>query len=227
MQSKTNLILFIATVIIHLLGIILAIEPVIFWSKPFLMITLALYFYSASSRNVFTRWMMLGLIFSFGGDVALLFQANAPIYFILGLASFLIAHLCYAYAMFRFPKYKAGLIVKKTWWSIPLLIYGVGLVTFLWSGLGEMTVPVVVYSIVIMLMGLSAVNMLGRTAREAAILIIIGALLFILSDSFIALNKFKSAQLSLPNPRLLIMLTYITGQFLIVRGALKSDLYQN
>ncbi len=222
MSSKTSLILFITTAIIHLFAIILAIETIVFWSKPLLMITLGLYFYSASTRSIFTRWMMLGIVFSFGGDVALLFQANAPIYFILGLASFLIAHLCYAYAMFRFPKYKEGLIAKKMWWSIPLLIYGVILVSFLWSGLGEMTVPVVIYSLVIMLMGISAVNMLGRTAQQAATLIIIGALLFILSDSIIALNKFKSAQLSIPNPRLLIMLTYITGQFLIIRGALKS-----
>jgi uncharacterized membrane protein YhhN len=42
-----------------------------------------------------------------------------------------------------------------------------------------------------------------------------GALLFLLSDSLIAENKFNSP---VPNARIIIMVTYIGGQFLIVKG---------
>jgi uncharacterized membrane protein YhhN len=51
----------------------------------------------------------------------------------------------------------------------------------------------------------------------------LGAILFILSDSVIALNKFKSDDLNIPMPRLIIMVTYILGQFLIVEGVIKNE----
>ena len=192
-------------------------------TKPLLMVFLALYFHFSVQRNSFTKWIILAIIFSFGGDVALMFQNIAPIYFILGLASFLIGHLFYTYGMAKYPSFSQGFLVKNKWIAIPLLAYGGGLVYFLWSGLGAMTVPVVIYSIVIMLMGLSAINMSGRVNKTAATYIIIGAILFILSDSVIALNKFKAEDLSIPMPSLIIMVTYILGQFLIVEGIVKSE----
>jgi len=208
---------------IHILAIILNEEWLISITKPLLMVFLAAYFYYSVQRNSFTKWIMLAIIFSFGGDVALMFQQVAPIYFILGLASFLIGHLFYTYGMVKYPYFKNGILMKKPWLSIPFLVYGGALVYYLWGDLGAMRIPVVIYSIVIMLMGLSALNMIGRVSKVSSSWILCGAILFILSDSIIALNKFKAEDLELPMPSLLIMLTYITGQFLIVEGIIKSQ----
>ncbi|MGB0984718.1 MAG: lysoplasmalogenase [Saprospiraceae bacterium] len=215
--------LFWLNALIHILSIILEIEWLRFITKPLLMIFLGLYFYYSVDRNAFTKSIMLAIIFSFGGDVALMFQDIAPIYFILGLASFLIAHLFYVYAMVKYPNFKQGFLVKEWWWSLPFLAYGIGLVTFLWSDLKEMTVPVIIYSITIMLMGLSALNMKGRVSKSVAIYILLGAILFILSDSVIALSKFKAEDLMIRMPNLIIMITYILGQFLIVEGVVKQE----
>lgn len=222
-QAHTAKILFWVNGVIHILAIIMEHELAQQITKPLLMVLLAAYFHFAVQRNGFTRWIMLAIIFSFGGDVALMFQQIQPIYFILGLASFLIGHLFYTYGMAKYPNFNQGYAIKNKWIALPLLGYGVGLVYFLWSGLGAMTVPVVIYSIVIMLMGLSAINMSGRVNTTAATYIIIGAILFILSDSVIALNKFKADTLTLPMPGLMIMVTYILGQFLIVEGIVKSE----
>jgi uncharacterized membrane protein YhhN len=222
-QANTLKILFWINASIHIASIILDIEWLKFITKPLLMILLAAYFHFAVQRNDFTRWIMFAIIFSFGGDVALMFQHIAPIYFILGLSSFLIAHLFYSYGMAKYPNFNQGYLMKNKWIALPLLIYCGGLVSFLWSSLGAMTLPVVIYSLVIMLMGLSGVNMSGRLNTTAATYIIIGAILFILSDSVIALNKFKSDDLSIPMPSLIIMVTYILGQFFIVEGVVKNE----
>jgi uncharacterized membrane protein YhhN len=222
MQRQIKL-LFGLNAIIHIIAIIFEMEWLRFITKPLLMILLAVYFHFSVNRNAFTQSIMLAIIFSFGGDVALMFQGSTPIYFILGLGSFLIAHLFYAYGMVKYSSFRQGILIKKWWWSLPFLIYGAGLVYFLWSDLGDMTIPVVVYSIAIMIMGLSALNMTGRISKSVALYILLGAILFILSDSVIALNKFKSDDLHIPMPSLIIMVTYILGQFLIVEGVVKNE----
>ena len=50
--------------------------------------------------------------------------------------------------------------------------------------------------------------------------LIIGVLLFMLSDSLIGLNQFKKEAIQIPFPRLAIMGTYILAQLLIVKGSI-------
>ncbi len=190
-----------------------------YMTKPLLMILLGWYFYESTPRTRFTRLVLFGILFSIGGDTALMFEGN-PNFFIVGLVSFLIVHVCYIISMYRFPEFSSGLLFKKWWIGLPLLVYGFSLVYMLWAGLGEMKIPVIVYSATIMLMGLSAVNMFGRTDQAAVGILLIGALLFIVSDSVIAINKFGVEGLVIPFPRLAIMVTYITGQFLIVKAVI-------
>ena len=92
-----------------------------------------------------------------------------------------------------------------------MVIYGILLVFLLWPGLGPMKVPVIVYTIVILAMALSA---LYRNA-EGASLVLIGAILFVSSDSLLALNKFGEP---FPGARFWTMSTYILAQFLITTG---------
>ena len=221
MNNKTILYFFITDAILNIIAVIIGSEILNYITKPLLMVLLAWYFYKTAPKNNFTRLILFGVIFSIGGDTALMFQGS-PNYFILGLVSFLIAHIYYIIGMFRFPNFKLGLLFKKPWLGIPLCVYGFSLVYMLWAGLGEMKIPVIVYSTVIMLMGLSAVNMFGRTSQAAAKLLLFGALLFILSDSVIAINKFGIEGFSIPFPKLVIMTTYILGQYLIVKGAISA-----
>ena len=84
----------------------------------------------------------------------------------------------------------------------------------LFPHLGDMLTPVAAYLFIILVMGISAA--LGA-ANHA--LVIAGALLFILSDSLIAMNRFLTP---VPLSGFLIMMTYYLAQFSITFGSLKQ-----
>lgn len=209
--------LFWIDAILHILSIVLDIDWLRLTTKPLLMVFLGLYLYYSVPMNRFTQLMLIGVAFSMIGDTMLMFEAK-PIYFVIGLGAFLIAHIFYILGMSVFPRFKEGLLIKHWWIAIPVIAYSGLLLRFLLPALGDMTIPVVIYSFVILLMGLSAINMFNRTSQEAAQLLMFGAILFIFSDSVIAINKFRYEALQIPFPTLVIMFTYILGQFLIVES---------
>jgi len=60
-----------------------------------------------------------------------------------------------------------------------------------------------------------ALNRSGRVGAMSFKLVFVGSLLFLLSDSMIAFNKFNS---DIPLAGFLIMITYVAAQYLIMRG---------
>lgn len=131
--------------------------------------------------------------------------ADGLIYwFIIGLITFLIGHIIY---IFAFRKIKKERIPK--WAAALLLVYGVVMVIWiagtLWSE-GEVILgaAVLIYIGVILTMGWNAMQTGNRYA-------IIGAILFIFSDSILAINKFIVA---VPYEHALVMLSYYGAQFL-------------
>ena len=81
-----------------------------------------------------------------------------------------------------------------------------------------MKIPVLVYGIVISIMFLLALHMLFVRNKEAGKLMMLGALLFVASDSILAINKFYS---SFEYAGIAIMLTYGIAQLLITLGAVR------
>jgi len=131
--------------------------------------------------------------------------------FLLGLGSFLIAHLVYI-ALFR--KYQALVWWKpspaRAWGVLAILVALGSVLGTLQQSLGSMLIPVVVYSLVLTWMGISAMLADLRTPLAG-----FGALLFIASDAMIAINKFHGP---FPGNDQLIWITYYSAQFLILRG---------
>jgi uncharacterized membrane protein YhhN len=78
---------------------------------------------------------------------------------------------------------------------------------------GAMQIPVLVYSIVISIMVLAAINRIGEVPN--ALKVALGAVLFMVSDSLIAITKFGS---DFAYSGFCVMLTYIVAQYLIVKG---------
>lgn len=182
-------------------------------TKPLLMPVLAVFFYISVKNNFnsFSKKIIAALLFSWAGDVFLMF----PEYFLPGLVSFLIAHVFYILAFYENlkgskPNYPLAL---------PFILYTLALSIFMLPHLDEMLIPVVIYSFVITVMGVFAVLRKGNVNRKSFIYVLSGAALFILSDSTIALNKFVYDG-GLPFARVIIMLTYLLAQYLIVAGAL-------
>lgn len=221
--------LFFLLCIINLIAELQGIVPLIFFTKPLLLSVLAVYFFlhSQGLDRIWRRYLLAGLIWSVAGDTFLMFVENRPAYahfFLLGLGSFLITHLCYLRGFWSHPQWKKGWVAQRPWVLLPFLLYLIGNSIFLWPDLpGDFRIPVLLYSTAIIAMTIAALNLKGLLPPSAFLLLFAGVLLFVTSDSIIALNKFKSTQLSLPYPRLLIMTTYLIGQFLIVRGSLKYE----
>jgi uncharacterized membrane protein YhhN len=76
---------------------------------------------------------------------------------------------------------------------------------------------VFVYTATIRLMAIFALNRKDRTPEASFYPIFVGALLFIMSDSLLALNKFL---VPIPYAGVIVMSTYVAAQYLIVEGVI-------
>ena len=181
---------------------------------PFLILIFQI---SVRKDNILSNWLIfIALIFSWAGDVALGITWRQETLFIAGLIFFLLAHMFYILAFIRTPG--PNLSPNQFFYAvIPLLLYGFILLYILWTDLGEMKVPVTIYTTVILAMVAAAINRIGKVNRTSYYIVLIGALLFLSSDSMLAINKFSQP---FPFASPLIMFTYVAGQYFIVRGYL-------
>ena len=186
-------------------------------SKPLLLISLLVYFIfnAGSSRNL-TFYLMIGALFcSLLGDIFLLFESASSLYFTLGLASFLIAHLLYTFVFILKRKKKPNADFK--WVVLIFSAYGILLFFFLKDNLGALKVPVILYILGILTMVVTAYIRKENVTQSSFNLVFIGALFFVVSDSILAIDKFS---VGIPFAHILIMGTYATAQYLIMKGVL-------
>ena len=217
-QSKIIFGSYVVVVVLELLFIYFD-QPQLRWfTKPLLMPLLMLGFYTASVKRNGTLFylILLALFLSWAGDVLLQMKGM----FIPGLISFLLAHVFYIIYFSKTGKSKKGLLQLQPLICIPVLVY---IVIFLWQlypFLDALKIPVTVYGITIGTMLLMAINTRRKVFDNAATLFINGALLFVISDSLLAVNMFAKSHFMLS---LCVMLTYASAQYLIVRGALINN----
>lgn len=196
----------------HLLEIPLGIAL----TKVLLMPILVAFFLEQTGpvRRAEQRWMLVAMASSWLGDV-LLIGGDRPGLFIAGLAAFLTAQLAYAATFSLSRERKKGLVISKPWYALPVLALAGAVYFYLYPNLGEMSIPVSIYVLAISSMVLSAVNRLNWAGEKSGLLVLLGALSFLLSDALLAVNKFVDP---IPMAGVWIMLTYITAQYLIVKG---------
>jgi len=135
----------------------------------------------------FKLFILAGMLFCFGGDMALMFDSKKS--FLAGLVSFLIGHVVYAAAMAYFN----GFWFSGAATTAIVVALGLPVFIYLYPGLGSMKVPVIAYMLVISFMLHSALLTFQsdyfNTAQ--AWLLAVGAALFYLSDSILAGNRFR------------------------------------
>ena len=190
------------------------------YTKPLILFSLIMYF-AINGRTLGKRTYnltLMALIFSWLGDVFLMYESISSNYFIIGLASFLTAHFLYSIVFFR----HRNTPVPSNFWVvfILLLLYGSILFYLLKAQLGALLVPVILYVIMILMMALLAYGRKGKVNQQSYTWVFIGALFFIASDSFLAIDKFL---VTVPYGHFLVMVTYAIAQFLITEGILNQD----
>lgn len=184
---------------------------------PFLILLFLLKSGLTRNNGIF---ILAALLFSWAGDIFLDIPNNEQLFFIAGLLSFLLAHVMYLTAFLKTPGENA-LAGKKWLLLLPVTVYGAVLISLLYKDLGIMKIPVILYTIVILSMLTGAVNLMYKVSTRSYLLILSGAILFVISDSLIAVNRF-ALQFNFAGAS--IMITYILAQYLIVSGYLLRPL---
>ncbi|MEN9489451.1 MAG: hypothetical protein RL494_1716 [Bacteroidota bacterium] len=208
---------FLVVSFFYLSLILVGQENVAWYFKPLLLPFLIIATYESKPFES-KKWLLLGLFFSWIGDIILMFADKGELYFIFGLVSFLVAHLQF---IVLFIKQKPETNYKKNsfFWIgfLATLAYLASLLLLLFPTLGDLKIPVFVYAATISLMLIEAIKGYFSWQKPTNAVILIGAIFFVTSDSILAINKFYSP---LPSASFLIMFTYIVAQYLITSGIL-------
>jgi len=136
-----------------------------------------------ASGDGYRRCVVIALALSLVGDICLMFEGDGR--FAGGLSSFLLAHVGFIVAFLK--GVDPGL--PPAWTLLPLL-YGLGLCAWLLPRAGSLRIPVALYCLVLLGMTLTAALRLHQLGGRPALLAVAGALLFVVSDSSLALRKF-------------------------------------
>ena len=205
----TTIILTILAIIsasIHIWGEYGGPDILIYIFKPLTMvfiITIAILAKNPPSRK-YKIAIIIGLLFSLAGDILLIEPLDL---FIVGVGSFLIAQVIYTYAFHSGRSWRFNLIPMILFAAYGIIIYPV-----LLPGLNSMALPVAAYVVVILIMAWQAWDQWDEKRTRWALLAFIGALLFVISDSLLALNKFGHPFYA---ARFLTLITYFSAQWLI------------
>jgi len=181
-------------------------------AKPLIMLSLLSYIcWEKRERLRHHKAFILALCFAWVGDILLLISSE--LFFLLGLLSFLFTQVLYAISFYE----QRQIGIHRHWLSIILIwCFLIASLSYLLPAAGSLRPAMVIYSISISAMLLLAIM---RWKVRGYYILIAGALLFILSDGMIALNKFSVVSYDLS---FLLMLSYIAAQYLIVTGYMKS-----
>lgn len=218
MTKKLTTLLFCIVTVAYFVGMALQSDTIMFICKPLLVTSLLAYFISETNgaEPGLRILVVLALVFSIAGDTLLMFANHDELFFLLGLSAFLLAHVFY---IITFHKIKVKENIEGRWpWAIVVAIYYFFIISILMPHLAEMKIPVLVYGLVISFMLLVAMLLYDLEDNKTARYILTGAILFVVSDSVLAINKFYKP---FETAGWIIMITYISAQYLLVKGLVR------
>jgi uncharacterized membrane protein YhhN len=182
---------------------VLKYQLVIFKPITMLLIISIAFLYPAIDLN-YKIFIIAGLLFSLVGDMFLIFPEK---HFTKGLISFLIGHILYIFAFVVLAGFHITI-----WIFLPIVLLSILYLKTILPHTGNKTLPVIIYVIIITMMGWIALERLYYLQNLGSLLAAIGACLFMISDSVLALNKFRK---SFHRAELIILSTYYTAQWLL------------
>lgn len=211
--------IFAGISIFYLILLFIGQEDIAWYFKPLLLPFLILETYT-SEKFKSKSLLLSALLFSWIGDIILMFADKGELYFIFGLVSFLIAHIIFIILFVK--QNRENNKISKLFWigALGVAFYLFGMLSLLFPSLGGLKIPVSIYAITISLMLLAAIKGYFNWSEPNNQTILFGALFFVSSDSILAINKFHQ---ELPKSGFLIMITYLLAQYLITEGILKLN----
>lgn len=180
-------------------------------SKPMIMASLIGFYISHAKKQ--SNAFLLALIFALLGDIFLMFEGDD--FFIIGLGCFLIMQVLY---LLTFLKDRTINYYDIIWKALLVILLSATILFNLWESLGNKQMPVTIYTLAISAMVISA--FIRKPSTVWFIQVIVGVVLFMISDALIAYTKFGGL---VYGSEYIIMSTYMIAQYLIVRGIIEQD----
>ncbi|MFI5911440.1 lysoplasmalogenase [Dactylosporangium sp. NPDC051541] len=192
---QAALTLFVIAAAVELIGVATDIQSLQWIAKP-LLAPLLIWFVLTNHGG---RLLVAALAFATAGDIALLIPGQ--LWFLLGMAAFLGTQiaLTIAFVSQRRP---------KIWTVVGYVTLWAAVNAALWSQLGALRVPILVYSVALTAMACAATAVSARTGA--------GGTLFLLSDLLIGVG---AANMDFPGRDLVVMSTYAAALYLITTGS--------
>lgn len=192
--------------------------------KPLVMICIAGYFlfHSKGIDKKIVRLTLSAFLFSWIGDIFMMFTDHGEVFFSTGVLAFLVAQVFYIILFLQSITLsgKKPFLKKQPYWLIAYIAYGLLFGILLYGALGTtLKIAIFIYIAAILSMSAMALNRLGNGHPASFALVFAGSLFFIVSDSLIAIDRFLY---EFEHGRALILFTYILAQYLIMKGILKQ-----
>ncbi len=171
--------------------------------KPLTLIIIICFALWGNERpyDVFKIFIIIALFFSLIGDLLLMLYREK---FVFGIAAFLFTHIFYSLAFIQNTSLNLYLL-------IPFILFAIVFYRILRDNLGKLKIPVRIYTIIIVLMGWLACNRYLFFEDAQSFIVLTGGILFMLSDSILAVNKFKK---EFKSAEVLILTSYFCSQIL-------------
>jgi len=151
--------------------------------------------------------MMIGFLAAAAGDIFLALDRHE--YLMQGLLCFLVTQLTYSSAFVA----RQAPLGERLEYRLPVTVYGAVLLAMMLPGLGAFLLPVFVYVSALVAMAVLAAGIEPRPGR-----VYFGAVLFLVADSLIGIDRFVAA---FPYSEIVIVGIYTIAQFLIFTGMLE------
>ncbi len=213
--------IFILLSIADILFLAMGNETVPKYIKPFLMPSLmasALLELLPEHKGYRTRMMTIGLCLHTLGDIMLIFDEISFVFFALGLGAFLIGHFFYLAALL------SGIGALKGWKEFTCLFVppvvaplAVSLFDTEWPMSGVLSV----YALTLSYLVVTGVIWALR-GRKDSLRVILGGILFIVSDALIAISVFSG--IDFPIRHALVLATYLPAEWLLVSAMVRSQI---
>jgi uncharacterized membrane protein YhhN len=189
----------------------------VYFTKPAVMVALLAWLWNSGGTNSSLLAFFIGALLCLAGDIFLL---QPDKWFLAGLVAFLSGHIGY---MVGFKPTQAsfwpfGLPLAAALGLIGVTIFRVLAAGLQSKGLTRLRIPIFVYILIICGMALSALLTLSNPGwqKAPAVLVSIGALLFMAADSLLGWNRFIRP---VAHERFIGMMIYHLAQFGIIIGA--------
>ncbi len=216
-QTKIAGAVFLLLSLIDVLSIFIGGNNIHLYVKPLLMpslATAALFQLLPENKGRMPILLAVGLAFHTAGDILLMLDGFT--FFAAGLGAFLIGHFFYLAILLE------GIGGLKGWKEILCLIVPLVLAPVIVSFFGvewPFSAAVVVYAFTLMVVSASGIlwNLRGKAFAWR---IFWGGIIFIISDSLIALKAFAGIDFALRDS--LVMPTYLFAEWLLVSGMVRS-----